>query len=85
MKADSFCSGKRRPLRGVLEYIAWHGWSRDPHMLTDAQKEVFSTGFVCFLWKTIDQAIQIVTLPQTASPSGLCFAAAGKIKHVLQP
>lgn len=65
-KADSFCSGKRRPLRGVLEYIAWHGWSRVPYMLTDTQKEVLPTGLVCFLWKTIDQAIQIVTLPQNS-------------------
>lgn len=61
-RAVSFCSGKRRPLPGLVEYIAWHGWSTVSYMLSGVQKEVFLTRFVCFLWKTIDLASEIVTL-----------------------
>ena len=56
----------RKPLWGVLEDIAWHSWSRLPYTLTGSQREMLRSGFACFMWKSIDRVIQIVTILLTA-------------------
>lgn len=73
-KANSLCCGMGKPRLGVLQYIIWHCWSDAPYTFAGSQKMALSIAGVTV----------IVSILPISTPSGPCFAVAGKTKHALQ-